>query len=394
MEITLHFENVGIGDCILIHIENDIDKYNILIDCGNYNDEVKQLFDKYKISILDSLIITHIDNDHILGLIDLLNENRNIELKQIWYNNFQHLPTNEDNITLDEKDRLNIASLYSELPSRLKKYEESKISVEKAMMLSDIIVAKEEWKQVWNKSPIMTNSSTNIHVIREGDIQILSPRKEELEALDYIFYKEFFKKMYKTHPQNSDLEDKEKLYELLLRIYDYNNLEDQEEYTISTELLTKATIQQKSKERTNIDKTETNRSSIAFIFSFMEKKILLLGDSAPDVVFEELSKIEGYESSIIFDAIKVSHHGSSQNITSELLSKIDSGFFIFTGGTANRPEVKTISKIINRPLPKGVLKRTLIFNKENETIKKFRENKSLQNEYKYDVIIDTQLTLS
>lgn len=46
---------------------------------------------------IDLLIVTHIDNDHIGGVIELLKENGSnkdskiIEIKNIWHNSYRHL---------------------------------------------------------------------------------------------------------------------------------------------------------------------------------------------------------------------------------------------------------------------------------------------------------------
>ena len=88
------------GDCILISFE-EID-YRILID-GGY----KETFSNTLASALralkaegkgiDLLVVTHVDNDHIMGIIGLFQalkiQEIEIEIREIWYNGYRHLFT-------------------------------------------------------------------------------------------------------------------------------------------------------------------------------------------------------------------------------------------------------------------------------------------------------------
>lgn len=88
------------GDCILITlIEAD---FRILIDGGTRETYHSFLKDRLLIlreerKSLDLLVVTHIDNDHIGGIIELLMENGSsdeakiIDIKNIWHNSYRHL---------------------------------------------------------------------------------------------------------------------------------------------------------------------------------------------------------------------------------------------------------------------------------------------------------------
>ena len=107
-------------------------------------------------------------------------------------------------------------------------------------------------------------------------------------------------------------------------------LEDSET-EISTTELTKETL------LTLADKplkatSPTNEASIAFIWEKDEHRILFLGDAAPKEIYDSINRI--YATSpkpLLFDAIKVSHHGSAENTSKELISIADSQHFFFTG---------------------------------------------------------------
>ena len=78
------------GDCILLSIGKE-KQYNILIDGGlskTYQKHIKSEIHhikkmKQKIGLV---ICTHMDNDHICGLIQFLKETSSDFVENIWYN--------------------------------------------------------------------------------------------------------------------------------------------------------------------------------------------------------------------------------------------------------------------------------------------------------------------
>ena len=69
------------GDATLLRfyeVENEI---NILIDGGNKIDDCINYLEKLKISSIEILIVSHLDEDHIRGLRRIADE---IEIKELW----------------------------------------------------------------------------------------------------------------------------------------------------------------------------------------------------------------------------------------------------------------------------------------------------------------------
>ncbi|WP_442958620.1 MBL fold metallo-hydrolase [Photobacterium sp. Hal280] len=78
------------GDCVSIETESEF----ILVDGGT-----AQSFDSWKEQIvgqvdkIDSLIVTHIDNDHVNGVIKLLMHPECPSIEQVYFNGAEQLST-------------------------------------------------------------------------------------------------------------------------------------------------------------------------------------------------------------------------------------------------------------------------------------------------------------
>ena len=116
---------------------------------------------------------------------------------------------------------------------------------------------------------------------------------------------------------------------------------------------------------------DNNIASIAFIWEYQGHRILLMGDADPEQVSNAIEKVYKDETKpVIFDLIKVSHHGSAHSTSCGLMDVIDSERFFFTGGGKERPSLQTLGRIIIRPLPNGIAYRDIRYNRPNEILNK------------------------
>lgn len=397
MEINLHFENVGIGDCLLLNLRDNGQAFTMLVDCGKYNSKIKELFEEtYNIKKLDKLVITHFDDDHIKGVIELLKNNPKLEIENIWFNCFRHLPQGEE-IELTEFQKVKIEELYSELGSKYKPVE-TYITAEQSLSLSNTLSKNTNWSSSWNDERISVDNQKEFDLGQWGKIHLLSPTDNEIKELVNLYKLEFCKKLYGKADDYSS-KQRNSIYELLLRTFEDMDSEfTEEEYTISSkQLLNRRAVEDYSKKVVTIDDSETNRSSIAFIWTLNNHKILFLGDSTPDIILKQIQSYKEKNSitdtPLLFDAIKVSHHGSKRNITNELLIEIDSEVYIFSGTSQKRPDEICISKIINRKLPQGIKERKLYFNYKNDIVKNFSDNTTIQKQLTFSIIIDSKVEI-
>ncbi|MDE9439754.1 MBL fold metallo-hydrolase [Staphylococcus xylosus] len=94
------------GDCFLISFGEEKRKH-ILIDCGyadTYHNYLKEdlLKVKKRGEKINLFIVSHIDEDHILGAIAFIEDNNNsrfIEVEEVWYNCYRHLQVKKIKVT-------------------------------------------------------------------------------------------------------------------------------------------------------------------------------------------------------------------------------------------------------------------------------------------------------
>lgn len=365
------------GDCILITSNNG----NILIDGGyvnTYNDYLKSRLMKLSNNheFLSLCVVTHIDSDHISGIVKLFEENKNneiITIKNIWHNSFRHLQLKEH--IIDNKSNEN----YS-FPSYLKEEIKGqvKISGEQGSNLASLVIKSEiAWNKQFDGNAVEI-SNPLIVLDNAIKIRLLSPNKDKLDLLYKFWKKELYKKglIDKNHTQ----EFWDDAFEFLLAKEkqklkkDVKLISGQEEYDFEKIL----------ENPFEIDDSSTNGSSISFILEINDKKILILGDAHPDIIVESLKKIYD-DFPIYFNLIKLSHHGSFANNSPELLAMIDSDKFVFStnGGIYNHPDIETVAWIVTK---KDVRSRILYFNYELAITNKLMNDK-YKEKYNYNIII-------
>ncbi len=107
--LEIHIIDVGQGDSILIQTPYN---KNILIDGGDeYSDNiVKRYLKKQNVDVIDYLIATHHDSDHIGGLDNIIN---NFKVKSIYMPEYKHDSTSYSNlISACSNKNLSINYLY------------------------------------------------------------------------------------------------------------------------------------------------------------------------------------------------------------------------------------------------------------------------------------------
>ncbi len=292
------------GDCLILKtFDRSGNPFTMLIDGGTsatfhpvLKKEIKQL------EYIDLVVLTHIDSDHIGGLI-----------KYIKSPNFDHEKVGQ--FWLNSKNLRFVG-------------DGSDISYGQAKTLEELLIDHQ----------VPTEKiKTDIYVgcvpaLPNGiEIELLSPTLEVLSKLE------------ERWPELSD-EYKDKLKTLQISglkpsqiprgdLLALASAEDTPQKTILGDIV--------------------NSSSIAFVLRSFDLKILFLADSHPHQIMNELDKTYSSTNRLAVDLVKVSHHGSKNNTMKCVLDVLDCDRYIIStnGGSSDdtHPDRETIARIIHHP---------------------------------------------
>lgn len=377
------------GDSFLLEIKDKI----ILIDGGyvdTYKNYIKpKLFELSKENKkISHLIITHIDNDHISGIIKFIEENKKdsiIGINNIWHNSFRHVNCIEDNLIFKGKPLSGLIINYS-IKEEKKTIERNISAVQGSTLASLIHKYQYSWNSEFNQNAVSIDNELEIKISEDIYIKILSPNNNKLKDLKKYWKKELFKKGFSSNSELSDFN--EEAFEYIVSLEKEKRRLQKKNVSSSTSF----NIEDFLNESFIEDDTATNGSSISFIIEYKNTKLLFLADSHPSVIIESLKKhYKQEEFPLQFELIKISHHGSKNNTSVELLNYIDSDKFVFStnGLIHNHPDNETIARIVCR---KTKFTRNLYFNYNLDSIECFK-NQSFETKYNYKIIESNNLPI-
>lgn len=360
------------GDAFLI----SSDKTNILIDAGyvrTFNSYIRQDLEEIasRGACLNLAIVTHIDADHIGGIIRFLllnshSETNNIvPVEGIWHNSLRSLTSlNETELSPQDCEVINAINRRGH-PKELNatsNYDE--ISARQGSTLASLIHAG---GYVWNDGDGSESVCIN-HVqhkrFQDGLVKVLTPSRERLDGLVKLWKRDLRRYGFVgSIGSNLAIDD---AFEL--------NFEYSSEGQARGKKLISAGRMKNLEDVYKPDNSPTNGSSIATVIELDGLRVLMLADAWAEEVLKELLKMKSQGESMMFDAIKISHHGSNYNTSPELLSTVDAPmYFISSNGSKhNHPDIELLRAIVDR---EASFTRTLYFNystPESREIKDFQ----------------------
>lgn len=361
---------VGIGDCLCLVLDNDGERFTIMIDCGKYNTSVRNFIRDDLHRHIDLLIITHIDNDHVCGVTEMIKSEPDLYIGEVLFNSYQREPI-KDNDILTNAQKQKIKQLKGNLDIIADIVGDSKINAEDARLLSEAIInyEKTSGREIWKRAYI-TNETEDLNLGAEsqfGKLIFLSPSTTELQELDREFL-HMFKALFFPHTKE-DFVNNVTIYELIIQ---YINRKDDTEFEhkkiSSIAPLTPQFFNQMRQDHSK-ETTCSNKASMAFIWTYENvPRMLFLGDASHERVCESI-KDKFKEFPLFLDLIKISHHGSKKNTSIELMNLVDSNLYVIPGGRNNSsPSFETLAKILLRPLTAEVKNRSLLFSKNSSNV--------------------------
>lgn len=377
------------GDSFLVRCQGKRPT-NILIDLGyeeTYREFIKPRLIELnkKGEILDLVILTHVDADHVEGAQFFFEENgyssdpNIIRVNEVWHNSYRHLSISEEGRIINDKLSRKVLRKASSLPTKRAQREDTKVTIEHGVRIASLLYKYQySWNGLFNGQAVSSNTEP-IALNDEVKLRLLTPTSLQLNRL-----REHWITGLKKLFQGIVLADDKVLDDAIEFVsYFYPDLgvpNLSEKASASTGLVSLSEVPFRE------ERSVINGSSITFILEFEGKRVLFLADTHPSVLKKELENrfpTEVYP--LYFDAIKVSHHGSKANTSKELLKVIDSeSYLISTNGSQHgHPHLEALARIVVRENER--CSRTLYFNYETDaSVKISQEN--WKREFNYSVV--------
>ena len=329
------------GDCILIEYGSACDMHRILVDAGltgAYASALKPRLARIaKVVSLDLLVATHIDRDHICGILPLMRAGPAvIAPKEVWFNGRHHL-------------------------------EDDQLGAKDGEVLGDVLAKQRlPWNTAFDKRAVVVPDQGDLPVRSVGDatLTLLSPYRDSLRALA----DEWDDTLGHWDEEPADVPGAAMEPDDILgrrpplQSIDVGMVRD----------LTEVAFVEDGK--------TPNGSSIAFLFEFERKRILFGADAHPAHLVTSLDRISAQP--VKLDALKLSHHGSMNNLSPELLAKVNCSRFLVSsnGGTYGHPHPETMARIVTG----SPERKTLCFNYSTPYTTIWDDN-TVKAQFKYDV---------
>lgn len=335
------------GDCLIVEYGLGNDVHRMVIDGG-----VARTYDVLRAELeaipekqrrLSLLVVTHVDADHIEGIVKLLShESLGLDIREVWFNGYAHLADSP----------LDFGGVQGEYASAL----------------------IEQRKIPWNTA----TEFRAIHVPDEGRLPaftlpggmrltILSPTRDKMAAMADKWESEVKKAgLVPGHEKESLDHLHTKGKRLLVRFSDEATGPDIEELVA---------------EPYERDTAPANGSSIAFLAEFNGKSALFGADAHAEVLVSSLERLlqERGLDTLELDVFKLPHHGSSANLSPRLVELVAPRQVLVStsGAIFEHPDAEAIARILHA---KRDVK--FVFNYRSEETDVW-DNQGLQTKYAY-----------
>lgn len=308
---TIKFLPARFGDCMWISYGSPEEAQHILIDGGTAGtrEAIKAELmalpaDKRR---LELVVVTHVDRDHIEGILTLLKEEvPNLEIGDFWFNGWPHLEQANQNESFGavQGERLTARILEMDLP----------------------------WNGAFDGGAVAINEAGPLpEIVLPGGMKLtlLTPTRQALIKLKPVWEKE-------VRDHNLDpgfpLAANDEQAPGVVESFGASELPD---------------IEKLAESSFEGDASEANASSIALLAEFDDRRALLTADAhAPDLIaaIERLSP----QQKLVVDCFKASHHGSKGTTSSALIEKLACPTFVFStnGSIYKHPHQEAVARVI------------------------------------------------
>ena len=332
------------GDCLILHYGADDDprkQHLVMIDGGpksvytpHLRPRLEQIRAQRRLSKneslpVDLLMVSHVDDDHIQGILDLTREMKEkdmkkapqlIEVRGFWHNSFENIIEHTpDELTASFTHNFGAASMEGDPPD-------------------DLTVDPDDEDEMTISSTLKVLAS-----IKQG-----AQLRVDAEGLGFPRNAEFGEKLVRAERKNSlDMENGLTFTVIGPMLPELKKLQAKHKQWLKD--LAEKGMTAEDALAAYVDKSVPNLSSIVVLAQFGGKSILLTGDARGDKIMEGLELVELVEpgGNLNVDILKVPHHGSSNNLNDDFFERIIAEHYVFSGnGEHGNPERESLEMLL------------------------------------------------
>jgi hypothetical protein len=331
------------GDCLILHYGDKNDPHIVLIDGGPksvYTPHLRPRLEQIKKArglgkaqplTLDLMMVSHVDDDHIQGILDLTKELINADMNQqpplvqvlgLWHNSFENIIGQEPKeLTAAFTSQFGPASTNGDPPTDL-----SIEPKDKSLTEQDVLA--------------------NLKVL--ASIQQGAQLRADCERLDFPLNPEFKGKLILAKKKGKAIDMDSGLKFTVIGPMPDELAALHEKHQQWLKDLKKKGLTAKDVLSAYVDKSVPNLSSLVVLAEVDGKTILFTGDARGDKVLAGLELVgllkKGGKMKV--DILKVPHHGSDNNVDSDFYERIIADNYVMSGdGEHGNPELDSLKML-------------------------------------------------
>jgi glyoxylase-like metal-dependent hydrolase (beta-lactamase superfamily II) len=324
MALTLEALPALHGDSLLLHFGSKGEPQLIIVDggpAGVYNRSMKPRLDEIKAQCSPDdplpvrlIMVSHIDDDHIRGILDLADDLDNtagqklVAVQELWHNAFTDILGDQDDQFLQNSaGGAGIASVGGEVPALLREQHPSAAIIASVPQGKKLREAAKKRGWVLNDGrPLLMAGGEKDTIDAGGGLKLtlLGPSRDRLLALQ----KDWMKQIKKAPKKPS-----------ASKVVEY------------------------------VDDSPPNLSSIIVLASDGKRKILLTGDGRGDFILEGIENAKLMKNGKFpVDVLKVPHHGSIRDLEADFFERIPAKDYVISAdGKFANPDIETLELMLS-----------------------------------------------